>query len=119
MDREIMYRVMHYVAIFFFLSGIGVSFFGGEKTPKITKIITGIASLLILVGGMGLIKYALNIGHADPWPGFLHAKVTIWAIITVLGPVLAKRLTKCRLAAFYGIVILASCAAYLATVKPF
>ncbi|EQC44505.1 hypothetical protein M899_2381 [Bacteriovorax sp. BSW11_IV] len=119
MDKYVLYRVMHFVAIFFFLSGIGVSFFGGEKTPKITKIITGIASLLILVGGMGLIVYALGIKHADKWPGFLHAKVTIWAIVTVLGPVLAKRLTKFRLAAFYGIVILASCAGYLAAAKPF
>ncbi|MDD0853553.1 hypothetical protein HBN50_10610 [Halobacteriovorax sp. GB3] len=116
---ETFYRVLHYVAVFFFLSGIGASFMGAERAPKITKIITGIASLLIFVAGMGLIAKALQLPHGGSWPGYLHAKITIWALVTILGPVLAKRLTKGRLAAFYGIVILASCAAYLAVTAPF
>lgn len=97
---------------------MGASFLSANNL-KVNKIITGIASLFILVGGMGLILTALGIHHGEKWPAFLHAKITIWAILSIGGPILAKRLKKGRLLAFYGILLLGVAATYLAVYKPF
>ncbi len=115
---EYFYRVMHISSIIFFFAGMGGAFLSG-KDIKINKIITGISSLFILVGGMGLILTALGISHGEKWPGFLHAKVTIWALLAIGGPILAKRLKSGRVIAFYGILLLGVMAAYLAVYKPF
>jgi hypothetical protein len=117
---ENFYRVLHYASIFFFLSGLGISFFTDNKFLP-NKIITGIASLLILVAGMGLIAKGLGISHGDGegWPAWIHAKIGIWAILTIGAPILAKRLTKGRAVVFYIFIVLATVAAYLAVNKPF
>ncbi|MCF8059534.1 MAG: SirB2 family protein [Bacteriovoracaceae bacterium] len=115
---ENFYRVLHYGSIIFFLSGLGISFFTDNKNVA-NKIVSGIASLLILVAGMGLILRALQISHGTSWPAWIHAKLTIWALLAIGGPVLAKRLSKGRAIAFYVSLVLAVCAAYLAVYKPF
>lgn len=115
---ENFYRVLHFGSLFFFLSGLGVSFFTDNKNVA-NKIISGIASLLILVAGMGLIAKGLQIGHGDGWPAWIHAKITIWAVLAIVGPILTKRLSKGRVAAFYISLVLAVCAGYLAVNKPF
>ncbi|CAM9906692.1 unnamed protein product [Chrysoparadoxa australica] len=115
---ENFYRVLHYGSLFFFLSGLGISFFTDNKNVA-NKIITGISSLLILVAGMGLIAKALQIGHGASWPAWLHAKITIWAILAVGAPILAKRLTKGKAVVFYVFIVLATMASYLAVNKPF
>ncbi len=114
------YRVLHISAILFFFAGMGGALLS-EKDSKLNKIITGISSLLILVGGMGLILTALGLRHGGKWPGFLHAKVTIWALLAIGGPVMAKRIKekKVRVMAFYGILVLGICAIFLAVYKPF
>ncbi|MCR9203926.1 MAG: SirB2 family protein [Halobacteriovoraceae bacterium] len=115
---ENFYRVLHYASLFFFLSGLGISFFTDSKNVA-NKIISGVASLLILVAGMGLIAKALQIDHGSGWPAWIHAKITIWAILAIGGPVLAKRLSKGKAIAFYVAIVLATFAAYLAVFKPF
>gem|GEM_PF-2092054 len=115
---ENFYRVLHYGSLFFFLSGLGISFFSDSKNVA-NKIITGISSLLILVAGMGLIAKALQIGHGASWPAWIHAKIIIWALLAIGSPILAKRLSKGKAIAFYVMIVLAVCAAYLAVQKPF
>ena len=115
---ENFYRVLHFASIIFFFSGLGISFFTDNKFLP-NKIISGIASLLILVAGMGLIAKVLQIGHGHGWPAWIHAKITIWAILEIGAPILAKRLTKAKAVVFYVALVLATCAAYLAVNKPF
>ncbi len=115
---ENFYRLLHFGSLFFFLSGLGISFFTDNKNVA-NKIISGIASLLILVAGMGLIAKGLQIGHGAKWPAWIHAKLTIWALLAIGGPVLAKRLSKGRAIAFYVILVLAILSGYFAVYKPF
>ncbi len=115
---ENFYRVLHISSIIFFFAGFGGAMLS-DKNSKINKIITGISSLLILVAGMGLIKAALGLGHGDKWPGFLHAKMTIWFLLVVGAPILSKRLTKFRTLAFYGVLLLGVMATYIIIYKPF
>ena len=116
--NENIYRVLHVASLFFFLSGLGISFFTDNKNLS-NKIITGISSLLILVAGFGLIARGLEISHGEKWPAWIHAKLTIWFILVVGGPVLAKRLNKGRALAFYSFLVLAITAVYLVVYKPF
>lgn len=112
------YKILHYICIFIFISGITVSFLS-ENPPKIMKILTGISSLLIMVAGMGLIMKGLGVTHGESWPKWLHAKLTIWALVSVLGPVLSKRLKSNRGIALAVILLLMFVAVALAVTKPF
>lgn len=112
------YKIIHYITLFIFVSGLSISFLV-ENPPKLAKILTGISSVLILVAGMGLIAKGLNIGHGEGWPGWLHAKITIWAIVAIGGPIASKRLTSKRGLALCALLVLMFVAICLAVTKPF
>lgn len=109
------YKILHYICLFIFVSGISASFLM-ENPPKIMKILTGITSLVILVAGMGLIARTMA---GEKWPGWIHAKITIWALVSILGPILSKRLQSNRGLALAGILVLMCVAISLAVLKPF
>lgn len=112
------YKIVHYITLFIFVSGISISFLS-ENPPKLAKILTGISSILILVAGMGLIAKGLSLGHGESWPGWLHAKITIWALVAIGGPIASKRLTSNRGLALCVLLALMFVAAGLAVTKPF
>ena len=109
------YKILHYIFLFIFISGISISFLA-QDPPKFAKIMTGVSSILILVAGMGLIARLMP---GEKWPGWIHAKLTIWGLVAILGPVLSKRLTSNRGIALIGILVLTFIAIGLAVLKPF
>jgi uncharacterized membrane protein SirB2 len=111
------YKLLHIGSLFIFLSGLGISFLG-ESSNKFNKILTGITSLTVFIAGMGLILKGLSITHGESWPTWIHAKLVIWALLAIGGPILSKRLKKHRPLAFYLMLTLAVVAAYLAINKP-
>ncbi len=110
------YKLVHLASIFMFLSTMGASFFLNEK-GKLIKILSGISSFLILVGGMGLLA-RLGVSHGEPFPFWVISKIGIWLGLAILAPVLAKRLKSMRHLAFLGLWLLAAVAAYFAIYKP-
>jgi len=70
------------------------SFFGiqiyGDASKKSFKMLSGVASLLILVSGMGLLA-RLGMPHGEPWPMWIHIKLGVWGAITILTPIILKR----------------------------
>ena len=95
MSEEI-YRLMHYLSVLAWVGGNSILFFGDHSyIPKKTKMVVGIASLLILIGGMGLIIRALGLTHGsgEPWPWWIKIKLGIWLVIAVASPVLYKRIS--------------------------
>ncbi len=112
------YKLLHIGSILVFISGLGISFLG-DNTNKMNKILTGISSLLVLVAGMGLIAKGLSLPHGESWPTWVYAKIIIWAILVIGGPVLSKRLKGNRGLVFYTFLVLAITAAYIAINKPF
>jgi uncharacterized membrane protein SirB2 len=109
------YKVIHVLCVVLFVGAIAAQFFS-ENAPKSTKIISGVASLLILVAGMGLLA-RVGIGHGEGWPLWVKVKLGLWIAITALGPILAKRLKEKRHLAYYGIVVLVFIAIYMAVNK--
>lgn len=114
---ELMYRWLHFSSLFLFFASLGVTFFG-DATKKWPKIVNGIAGVLIITGGMGLIVKGLNLSHGEGWPMWIKLKIVIWTIFTVAAPIAAKRLPETKKTpAYFFFVILAFVAAYLGVYK--
>lgn len=110
------YKVLHLISIFFFIAGIAITFMLSDN-PKFNKIVTGITSLLILVGGMGLLaRIGISMKELPTW---VILKMTIWLVLAIAAPVLGKRLQSKKTFALYCLLSLISIAGYLAIYKPF
>lgn len=106
------YKVLHLVAIFLFLSGAAV-LLNGQRT-RYWMVLTGGASFFVLFGGMGLM--ARLGGGFQPW---IIAKIVIWLVVTGLGHMVAKRFPSQGRKAYWATIALAGTAAWLAVYKPF
>ena len=102
------YKIVHLAAVLTFVSMTSVYFFQ-EKAPKLVRVLSGIATLFILVAGMGLLA-RIGVSHGEPWPNWVKIKVLIWLSSGILVPVLGKRLGRFRILMFFvflGLFILA------------
>lgn len=107
-----LYKLIHLVAIFFFLTTAAVLLLSERKTLAL-KITTGVASFFILLGGMGLM--ARLGGGFQPW---ILVKIGIWLVITGACHMIAKRFPRWGMQAYLGMMVLAAAAAYFAIYKP-
>ena len=112
------YKVLHISMAFLMLGMLGASFFTEQPSKKV-KIFTGVASLFILVGGMGLLA-RLGVSHSGGWPGWAMAKVVLWLILAVSAPILSKKVPAPKRGyVFVGLFVVAAAAAGIAITKPF
>ena len=85
MSYEI-YKVIHFFAIIclFLATGALLSFSGEKKQKKRIMILHGLAVLILLVSGFGLIA-RLKMHSFPPW---IWGKIGVWLILGVLVPFL-------------------------------
>ncbi len=116
------YKVMHVFGMFLlFLSLGGISLFtinGGKKSENkwkaIVAITHGVATLLILAGGFGLLAVKYSAG----WPVWVYPKIFIWLLF---GGVLALAYKSEKIAKALWVILplLGGIATILAVYKPF
>ncbi|HEX6589193.1 MAG TPA: hypothetical protein VF039_09230 [Longimicrobiales bacterium] len=120
------YRLVHFLGIFLLLTALGgaamramasagVASTEADRKPlrRLVAATHGIAMLLILVGGFGMLA-RLDVG----FPGWIVGKLLVWmALGAMLG--LTVRLAGRARALWFAIPVLAFVAAWLAYTKPF
>ncbi|MBT5954465.1 hypothetical protein HOG98_07065 [bacterium] len=105
------YHVLHLVCLVAIVSGFTLVLKGDNK-KKMPKIVTGIASFLLLFSGMGLLA---KIGSGfEPW---VITKLCIWLVLAIMVPVTAKRFPEKRRTVFVVALVLVFGAIYTVSSK--
>lgn len=111
------YHIIHLLAVMALFAGTGAAL-GGADNPGIRKfgaILRGVALLLLIVTGFGLLA-KLNIMKSIPL--WAWCKVAIWVIAAVL-PIFVKRKMLPGTTAVFIALALGAVAAWLGYLKPF
>ncbi len=114
------YKIVHLLGIMMLFLSIGMLFVqansGSENGWRKRATIThGIALLLLLLGGFGMIAKLPTVSFQDGW---VWGKLLIWFVFGGL-PVLIKRVPGYHKIIWNLALLLGFIAAYLATTKPF
>lgn len=77
------YKILHIFTIMMTVSAMGGVIAEGRWIPNRSfKIVIGVLSFLIFVGGMGLIA-RLGFKHGEPFPSWIMAKIAMWILLNV------------------------------------
>ena len=117
-----LFKVVHLLGVFIILMAMGGLIVLGtadEETRsrwrRLAVLTNGIGLLLAFIGGFGLLGI-LEISFM--WPGWVVFKMLIWLILG--GAIsLALRVPRLSMPLWWGSILLAGIATYLANFKPF
>jgi hypothetical protein len=124
MFSQMFYKVVHLLGIVTLFTAMGGSVLhalnGGTRQTNAARglvaALHGIALLLILVGGFGMMARMGMMGSG--WPGWVDAKVTIWLLLPILGVIGARKPEYSRLTLVL-MPMIGGLAAWIAIYKPF
>lgn len=78
------YKILHLFTLMMLMSATGIVIGEGRWIPnKHFKICLGFLSLLVFVGGMGLIA-RLQFKHGEPFPLWIWIKIIAWILLNAI-----------------------------------
>ncbi len=83
------YKMIHVFMVVIMFTYFGIQIYAKDKV-KMAAMWSGIASLLILVSGMGLLA-RIGVSHTEGWPFWVIFKLGVWTLITIATPIIIKR----------------------------
>jgi len=105
------YKLLHFICLFSMISSLTIMSVSDQS--KKANITYGIASSILFIAGVGLLHKS-GISITTPW---VLGKISIWAILSILAPIVAKRFSSFKKYAFYIFFFLIIVASYLAIFK--
>lgn len=117
------YKILHLTGMFLLFTVTGAIALhvlnGGTRESnvgrKLVAALHGVAMLIILIGGFGLMA-RIGVPHTA-WPLWIIGKFTIWAAFVFIA-MLPYRVPKAARWVLLGVPLLGGLAAYLAVYKP-
>jgi len=116
------YQVLHLLGIlvlFMSIGGLCLSAVNGldrasNRGRKLAAISHGVAMLIILVAGFGMLA---RLGISGSWPGWVWGKLVIWVLLGAAVAPIGRKPELARLL-WFVLPVLGGLAAYLAIYKP-
>lgn len=114
------YKLVHIIGIvllFFGFGGVLIFALSKSALPQVVRktsaIFHGIGLFLILLGGFGMLA---RLGLAKEWPMWVILKLVIWLVLGGAMAVAIRKQNQAMLLSI-GVLVLATCAAYLGLFK--
>lgn len=79
------YKVIHIIAVFLLIEAF--SDLMSDSPKRLAQMKFGVASLLILIAGMGMVA-KMGFSIMEPW---VFAKLILWVLVSATVPMIAKR----------------------------
>ncbi len=108
------YKTIHFISLAVLVTGFALQFYGAGN--KLHRILTGVATLTMLVSGMGLLA-RIGVSHGEPWPLWVNVKMAVWFVVGVGGAVVARRFPRLHRPAYWVMLALVATAATSAVHK--
>ncbi len=97
----VFYHVLHVSAVLAMVASLAAVYFS-DRPSKRCNMLLGISGLLVGVAGVGLI-HKIGYSMTHHW---VLGKIGIWAVITILAPIIAKRAPQHKRRVFLGLFAL-------------
>lgn len=110
------YKVLHIAMILFLISTLGF-LLNDHLRSKGQKILVGVVSFLIFVGGMGLIA-RMGFRHGEPFPLWINVKILMWVLINISLLMIGRIPRNYRKWLYVLVMFLTMVAVYMAINKP-
>lgn len=114
------YKILHLFGIFLLFAALGAitlrSAQGTAERSRLAGISHGVALILILVSGFGLLA-RLGLSHDWLWPAWVWLKLLVWLLLGA-ALVLVRRVPRLGTLWWWLFPLLGAAAAYLALFKP-
>lgn len=82
-------KVIHLISVILFTLSMAMTLIKPDK--KLHKILSGILTLIVLISGV-MILDRFGISTSGPYPTWVIIKMTIWLCLTILTPIVVKRM---------------------------
>lgn len=118
-----LYKILHLAGLFFVFASLGGAVLASQATSlpggvrKLISITHGIALVVILFGGFGLLKYVGISHNPGTWPLWVWLKFAIWVFLGA-ALVLVRKNPRLSTLFWFGLPLLGAVGAYLAFAKP-
>jgi hypothetical protein len=108
------YKVLHVVSLFLLFTSLAAAAFAPQDKRKPWVALHGIATLIALVAGFGLLA---RLGLMKGMPGWVHIKLAIWLALGVM-PFILRKANHLALPLLLVSVLLGAIGSYVAVNKP-
>lgn len=108
----IFYHILHVSAVLAMVASLAAVYFS-DRPAKLANMLLGISGLLVVIAGVGLI-HKMGYAMTQHW---ILGKLGIWAVVTIVAPIVAKRAPQHKHRVFVGLFALLIAAVVMVYLK--